>query len=536
MKEDHTHMNRKPILVATTAALLCAPLFAETTPPTDSPPNVIVCMVDDMGFSDPACFGGEIETPNLDRLAAGGVRLVNFLSASRCCPSRASILTGLHPQQAGVGYMTRDSGHPAYSGKLSRPHVTIPETLKPAGYTSAISGKWHLNPMPKDVGFDTAETWFAYGATSFFYRFDQDGLPSKETDPTFYATDYFADGVVDLIDRHAGKQPFFIYWTPTAPHYPLHAKEEDVKKYRPLYAEMTPEDIARVRYKRILEMGLFEASHPWAVPETVNQPMRDDWRTDYRLDANPVKPHPEYNPVAKKSLRYNSYNHTSDPSEVMAIYAAMVDRFDQGLGRVLAKLEATGELENTLIVFCSDNGCSDERFNIGPPLAHASNTPFLKAKKSAYFGGTGSPFILYWPAKTPADKRGSINPSFGHIVDVMPTVIEAAGGSYPETDRQGRDLPAMEGRSLLPILEGDVLTFEEPFCMEHRGNCAVIKGKWKITSDRQEPWQLFDLSTDRFERNNLADEHPEIVQELAADWQAWADRTGALRTGEPKRP
>jgi len=495
-------------------------------------PSVIVCMVDDMGFSDPGCFGGEIQTPNLDRLAAGGVRFANFYNTSRCCPSRACILTGLYPQQTGMGYMTKDSGHPSYAGGLKKPCVTMAEVVKQAGYRTCLSGKWHLSPGPKELGFETTETWFAQGATGFFFRLNENGSPSGKTDPTFYATDYYADGVVDFIDRQQGDAAFFVYWTPTAPHYPIHAKEEDVKKYRKIYASLSPADIARRRYERLVKMGLYDADHPWDVPEVViAEP--ENWFVEYRLDTDPLGQAKGFRKRSWKSGRYDSYGNTSDLAEIMSMYAAMIDRFDQGLGRVLAKLEETGRLDNTLILFCSDNGCSAEGLNIGPQLSNASTTPFLKTKKSAYNGGIGTPLIMHWPAKTSPSARGSINRSFGHLVDVMPTVLAATGAVYPKVDRKNRPIPAMEGRSLLGALQGKTVPLLRPIGIEHAGNVAVITEKWKITADGREPWRLFDLTTDRFERRDLAAEHPDVVKQLAAEWQSWADRVEALRHGQP---
>lgn len=517
-------------------ALPCA-LFAasEASPQPGTRPNIIVCMVDDMGYSDSAPFGGEIDTPNLSRLAREGVRFNNFQNCSRCCPSRASILTGLYPHQAGVGFMTAKTDLPAYQGGLFRPCTTLAEVTRSVGYTTAISGKWHLQPHPRQVGFEVVETWFAAGATSYFQPFDGEGRPSTVSDSTFYATDYFADGVVRFIEKSADQGPFFVYWTPTAPHYPIHAKAKEVAKYRPRYAGMKPADLARQRFRRIIEMGLFDPQHPWDVPEGVLA-ANPNWFTEYRLDTDPPGQAEGYRPIGGKSKVYDPYANCRDMAESMAIYAAMIDCFDQGLGRVLTALEAAGVRDNTLIIFCSDNGCSDEIYNIGPPLAQACNTPFRKAKKSAYFGGTASPFIIYWPQATADQQRGAINRSFAHLPDIMATVLEASRATWPERDGNGRPVPQPEGRSLLPALRGATIPLRNPIFLEHEGNCAVITEHWKATSDKQEPWQLYDLTQDRFERINLAAKHPERVEQLATAWQHWANRVGALRSGQPKLP
>lgn len=500
-------------------------------------PNVIVCMVDDMGFSDPGCFGGEIKTPNLDKLAANGVRFSNFHNTSRCCPSRASILTGLYPQQTGMGYMTKDTKHPGYRGAMINPCVTMAEALAPAGYQNSLCGKWHVEVDPRKRGFQTCDNWFAWGATSFFYPFDKDGIPQKPTDPSFYATDFFADGVVNHIKKQSSdNHPFFIYWTPTAPHYPIHAKEEDVKKYRDLYKELSPEQIAQGRYDRLIEMGMFTDDQPWSIPEIVKT-KQENWWADYRLDTDPLGQKEGYKAGHWKSVKkYDCYNGTSEIPEVMAMYAAMMDRFDQGLGRVLKTLEETGEFENTLIMFCSDNGCSGERPNIGLPLSNAANTPFLKTKKSAYNGGLGTPMIMHWPKQTTETAKGSINRSWGHLVDVMPTVLAATGASYPEQDHKGRPTPAIEGRSLLDTLQGQHVELNQPIFVEHAGNAALITEAFKMTSDRQEPWRLFDMKKDRFERNDIAAQHPEKIKSMAAHWDERAKKYNALRGGQPKTP
>lgn len=491
-------------------------------------PNVIVMMVDDMGYSDLGCFGSEIATPNLDAIAKGGVRVTNFHNSARCCPSRASILTGMHPQQVGMGYMDKGvPGLPGYAGALSKPHVTIAEMLGRADYATAISGKWHLDPTPRDEGFDRWEYHEPRGARSFFPEKPEKG-PVKET--FTYITDWFGDGVCKYIDDFAGKKPFFIYWTPTAPHYPLHAKMADIRKYQGKYAA-GPEAIAAARYRRQVEMGIVDANWPYLTPEEVAKPNKD-YRTDVRTDADAYPPGPDVKLANKKSVQLQSSRQAASFEEMMEIYAAMVDCMDQNVGKVVAKLKETGQYDNTLIIFCSDNGASPEPQAAGKTWGQVSDTPFRKWKMSTYGGGNRTPLIVSWPAKIAPNARGSVNRTYGHLIDVLPTVAAATGAALPEKDAKGRPLPKLDGKDLLPVLQGKRVPMPQPLCMEHKGNLAVITEEWKIVSEStgkgsHEPWRLYDLKADPLERNDLAGKHPDIVKKMARQWQEWADRVDA---------
>ena len=502
-----------------------AKALAQQPTPGGTRPNIILMMVDDMGYSDLGCFGGEIATPNLDAIAASAVRVTNCHNTARCCPSRAAILTGLHPQQVGMGYMTggpKGPNQPGYAGSLAKPHVTIANVMAGAGYFTGISGKWHLNPGPENEGFQRFDFHEPAGSRSFFPVKPEKG-PMRET--FGYITDWFGDGVCRYIDDTPRNTPFFIYWTPTAPHYPLHAKVADIRKYKGKY-DAGPQAVADARYRRQVEMGIVDAAWPYATPDEVANP-DTAYRTDVRTDADSYPPPPGTKLANSKSARLQSSRQARSFQEMMEIYAAMVDAMDQNVGKVVAKLKQADQYENTLFVFCSDNGTSDEKQAAGKSWGQVSNTPFRKWKKSVYGGGNRTPLIVSWPARIAAPAKGSVNRTYGHLIDFMPTVLDSAGAKYPDMDARGRDLPPMEGRSLLPVLDGRRVPMTRPLCVEHRGNLAVITEQWKIVSDGREPWRLYNMRTDPLERNDLAAENPDLVMSMARQWQEWADRVDA---------
>lgn len=493
-----------------------------------SKPNIVLIMVDDMGFSDIGCFGGEIHTPNLDRLASGGLRFSQFYNAARCCPTRASLLTGLYQHQAGVGHMVGDQGHPSYQGYLNDRCVTIAEALKPAGYKTLMSGKWHVGEnrphWPTDRGFDKyfglisgAANYFdiskdkAAGVKRTMVIDDKPYTPPKEN---FYITDAFTNNAVKLIDEHGrGNQPFFLYLAYTAPHWPLHAWPEDIAKYKGKYLkgwDRTREQ----RCQRMIKMGLI--SEKWKM--SPRDPETWPWDEEKNKELMDLK---------------------------MAVYAAQVDRMDQGVGKVLEKIKEIGAEENTLIMFLSDNGgCAeggpigfDNRKNGLPPggvdsymsyglsWANASNTPFRRYKHWVHEGGIATPLIAYWPAVI--KNGGSVTHQVGHIIDIMATCLDAAGIEYPKTYK-GRELISLEGKSLLPIFKGKERKGHETIYWEHQGNRAVRQDKWKLVAAHKEPWELYDLEADRTELNNLATQYPEKVEQLKVMYQSWAERCGVL--------
>ena len=494
-------------------------------------PNILILLADDLGYADLGSYGSEISTPNLDRLAANGLRFTQFYNAARCCPSRASLLTGLYPHQAGVGHMVANRHTPAYQGFLNDRCVTIAEALRPQGYQTLMAGKWHVGNdrphWPVDRGFDRSVALIGSGRHYFMIPpgrvLARDDKPFTPPGKDFYLTDFFADTAVELLDE-AGrrKNPFFLYVAFTAPHWPLHARPEDIARYRNVYSEGW--DVLRERrHRKMLQNGL----------------LREDW---------PLSPRDPRVPAWKDCS-------TKDwEAQRMAVYAAQVECMDRGVGRILAKLEAKGELENTLVLFLSDNGgCSEEisgqgrwleddipkttrdgksiRVGNDPSIvpgpadtfasygiewANVSNTPFRLFKSWVHEGGISAPFIAHWPAVI---KKGGLVHAPSHIIDLMPTCA-AVAGAMPSVP--------VEGKSLLPLLEGRTPEESRTFYWEHEGNRAVRDGRWKLVAANKEEWELYDLERDRTELNNRAKEEPERVRDLAGRYDAWARRCGVL--------
>jgi len=489
-------------------------------------PNILLIMADDMGFSDLGCYGSEIATPNLDRLAAGGLRFTQFYNAARCCPTRAALLTGLYPHQAGVGLMVGDHGLPAYRGFLSDRCVTIAEVLREAGYQTFMVGKWHVGEQrphwPIDRGFEHYYGLITGGANYFDITKTKapnvrrtmaiDDRPFVPTPGTFYMTDAFTDHAVRMLQKAAADdRPFFMYVAYTAPHWPLHAWPEDIARYRGKYMQGW-DALRRQRYRKMLSMGLIRPE--WALtPRDEIAPAWADVPNKEEMDAK------------------------------MAVYAAQIDRMDQGIGRILQAVRQMGAEDNTLVMFLSDNGgCAEggpfgfDRRHNGLPVggvdsymsyglawANASNTPFRRYKHWTHEGGIATPLIVYWPAVI--RKGGRITDQVGHIIDLMATCIDVAGASYPETFR-GRPITPLEGKSLLPIFQGKRREPHAALFWEHEGNRAVRQGKWKLVSAYPGDWELYDLEADRTERHNLAAQYPDKVRALAALYEAWAERCG----------
>lgn len=496
-------------------------------------PNIILIMADDMGFSDLACYGSEIHTPNLNRLAAQGLRFTQFYNAARCCPTRASLLTGLYPHQAGVGGMTNGKGdiNPPgpYQGYLNDKCVTIGEALKGAGYTTLMSGKWHVGEerphWPVDRGFDRYYGLIS-GAANYFditkakregviRRFaidDKAHIPPKEN---FYITDAFSDNAVGFLDEYGGgDKPFFLYVAYTAPHWPLHALPKDIAKYKGKYIEGW-DALRRQRYARMIKMGIIHAKWPLT-------------------------------PRDKGAVPWDSVEDKELMDLKMAVYAAQIDRMDQDIGKILGKLKQIGKENNTLVMFLSDNGgCHetgplgfDSRKNGLPPggvdsymsygqsWANASNTPFRLFKKFTHEGGISTPLIVRWPAAI--KNKGSITHQVGHIIDIMATCVDVAEAEYPKSFDRKQILP-LEGSSLLPIFQGEKRRSHDYLFWEHVKHEAVRHGKWKLVAEKRRQWELYDLERDRSEIRNLADKHPEIVQQLKSKYQEWAQRVGVRR-------
>jgi len=506
-------MNRRQLLQLLGGAAAAGPACGGTRQP-----NVILIMADDMGFSDLGCYGAEISTPNLDRLAAGGVRFTQFYNTARCCPTRAALLTGLYNHQTGVGHMVADRGVPSYQGYLNERCVTIAEALRPAGYRTLMSGKWHVGEnrphWPTDRGFERYYGLIS-GATNYF-RLDEgrqmaiNDQPHTPNRDGFYITDAFTDHAVKFIDDCARQpQPFFLYLAYTAPHWPLHALPAEIAKYRGKYKQGW-DALRRERHARQIRMGLVDKR--W--PLTARDSQAPAWEDVTDKDARDLK---------------------------MAVYAAQIDRLDQGVGRLLARLEEAGALDNTLIMFLADNGgCAEEvdrgtpgvppgpadsYLSYGLPWANASNTPFRLYKHWVHEGGIATPFIAHWPAVI--RRGGRIVHQPGHIIDVMATCLDAAGAAYPKTYR-GHDILPLEGRSLLPIFRGGRRQDHPALFWEHEGNRAARQGRWKLVSRHPGGWELYDLEADRTEMHSLAEQHPERVRELSQQYEQWARRCGVV--------
>lgn len=508
-------------------------------------PNILLILADDMGYSDIGCYGSEIATPNLDRLAQNGIKFSQFYNAARCCPTRASLLTGLYQHQAGVGDMVNDLGVPSYQGYLNNTSVTIAEALKLNGYNTYMSGKWHVGSsnetLPRQRGFDR---YFGLvdGASSYFesipYRINQKAtrlmLDDADYKPSagFYMTNTITDYALDFLDEEKPKsEPFFMYLAYTAPHWPLHALPKDIAKYRGKY--LAGWDVLRKeRFDKIQKLGLLSS--------------------DIKLSPRDPRS-PDWNSLSDQEKKMWDLR--------MAVYAAMVDRLDQNIGRILSKLQEMGELNNTLIIFLADNGgCHEEIKNQGNyirttgetgtkdsfdsyefPWANVSNTPFRMYKHWVNEGGISTPFIATYPNKIKGGKLDNRTP--GHIIDLMPTFLELAGGRYPETYK-GNKITPMEGTSLTPALTGKKLHREKPLFWEHEGNRAMRSGDWKIVSQYNEkerkfgPWELYDLKKDRSELKDLSSVEPELKARLVSEYEQWANRVGVVAKEQldKKRP
>ncbi len=520
------------------AVILSALAFAdETAAPR---PNIVVIMADDMGFSDIGCYGGEIATPNLDRMAAEGLRFTQFYNNAKCSPTRASLLTGLYSQQCGV-----------HNGPvIMRNCTTIAEVLGAAGYRAYMAGKWHSAELPTDRGFERYYG-LADGCCNFFNpgeqrdgeaapaeknyprRWSEDGKimqPYTPEDPDFYATDAFTDHAIAYLDAHPRDEPFLLYLAYTAPHYPLQAPEEDIAKYRGKYLKGW-DALRAERHARMIEMGIVDAKWPLSprdpqVAAWTDVENRDAWDTEKLVTTKP------------NGLSWEDARDRDMWDLKMAVYAAMIDRMDQNIGRLLDTLDAMGVAENTLILFLADNGGCAELRNatpdvppgpvdsyrtVDPPWAQAQNTPFRKYKRWDHEGGIATPLVARWP-KTIAPNTITHQP--GHLIDFMATFIEMADAHYPETF-DGKPIPPVEGKSLLPVFRGEEREGHDTLCWQFSNSRAVRQGKWKLVQG-DGPWELYDLEADRTELTDLAGQYPERVAAMKDAWSAWAKRCGAL--------
>ena len=498
-------------------------------------PNILLIVADDLGYSDLGCFGGEIETPNLDALASNGVRLAQFYSTARCCPSRASILTGQYSHRVGIGHMVTDLGHPGYRGRLSENAATLAEVLRPSGYRTFMSGKWHVGTQdPTLHGFEQFYGTLISAATFWdqagYIRRPQGSPTRNYSAGSFYGTDALTDYGLDFLNngRTTPGQPWFLYLAYNAPHFPLHGRREDIAKYRHRY-ETGWDDLRQERLARMKRLGL------------VSGKTRLSPRSRFtNFGETQTAENPPWNSLAE--------DRRADLAMRMAIYAAMVDRMDQNIGRVIADLRARGELENTLIFFMSDNGACAEwdpfGFDVrssannvlhrGPELeqmgspgtyhsfgsgwANASNTPWRMYKHYSHEGGISTPCIVHWPRRI--RRTNAIDNTPTHLIDLMPTIVEASGASYPQRLGERTILP-MAGVSLMPTLNGRRMP-ARPLFFEHEGTRAIREGRYKLTALRGDSWKLYDMERDRTEMDDLSSKEPKLVESLGKKWDAWA--------------
>ncbi len=474
-------------LIALLAYLIAAPLLSAA----ETRPNILVILTDDLGFSDIGCYGAEIETPVLDKLAADGLRFTQFYNTAKCHSSRVSLLTGRWCRQAGDESMKRA--------------VTLPEVLKPAGYTTLMTGKWHLDKEPTDFGFDR---YFGHlsGACSFFKgddTFRLDGQPWSVPDSGFYTTIAKVDFALEfLADARKEEKPWLLYIAFNAPHAPIHALEEDYRKYEGKY-NVGWDVIQERRVAKLVDLGIIES-------------------------GTAVSPRPDHIPAwDDMTAELQDWE-----SRRMAGYAAMIDRVDQELGRVVADLEASGELENTLIIFLSDNGaCPYDRHNArwqsapydpesrwtdSTGWAWARNAPFRFYKQNQYEGGIATPAVFHWPAGLKT-ATGTLNDTPAHLVDLLPTIAEIAGAEIPDTF-PGREPTPLAGVSLTPIFSGGELPHRPPLHFLHDLDRGLRDGDWKIVSFRSQPWELYNIREDRAEVHDLASQYPERVEKMATEW------------------
>jgi len=566
-----------PILRSIRMFILLAIILSASCSTTEKGPNIILIMSDDVGYSDIGCYGSEIRTPNLDRMAEKGLRYTQFYNTARCCPTRASLLTGLHPHQTGVGHMMNQRGNEHYQGDLNKHCLTIAQVLKTAGYRTYMSGKWHVTPLRPDRKNPSKHNWpqqrgfdrffgTIHGAGSFY---DPNTLTSGNTfivpPEGFYYTDAISDTAVKFISEHEGNEPFFMYVSYTAAHWPMHALPEDIEKYKGKYDEGW-DVIRRRRYERMVDMGLIDPG--WAL-------------------TDPTPGTVPWDEISEEDRPWHA--------RCMEVYAAMLDNMDQGIGRILEALEAKGKLDNTLILYLQDNGACAETYGMsrtwppavgvpelspmgpdelqtemeprftrdGRPLrvghgvmpgpsdtyigyarewSNVGNTPFRMFKHWVNEGGVSSPLIVHWPQGIAA--RGEYREQASQLTDIMATFVDVSGAAYPVT-RDGHEILPMEGTSLSPSF-ANVELDREALYWEHEGNRAIRMGEWKLVSkaspwpfehDEHDTlplalWELYNLTDDRSETVNLALDHQDLVKEMAVKWQAWAVRCGVV----PKPP
>jgi len=529
---NHLNMTKKVATLLIILIVFPAAIFAQNTKP-QTKPNILIILVDDMGYSDLGCYGGEIRTPNIDRLAANGIKFSQMHNSAKCFPSRASLVTGLYFQRTEVANFSNTA--------------TLGEVLQPAGYNTWWSGKHHARFNPVTRGFDHYYGMIG-GAENHFnpWSVEIPGQPSpdgkgkdkvkikpwmddlKKVTPwqtVKYDTDGFTDKALQWIDESKkDKKPFLLYVAYTAPHYPLQAWPEDIAKYKGVY-DGGYDAVREARYKRQIELGLVD-------PKTSPLPPTEARKKKSSVEAA----------LTAEELRTEAMK--------MEIYAAMVDRVDQNVGRLVNKLKEQGKLDNTIIMFMSDNGgCAETPkagdidptapmgsvatfITYGQKWATVSNTPLRKWKQDSFEGGIGTPFIVQWPASIKPQTTWNREPA--HLIDIMPTLVDITGAKYPGNSKE-LNIKPMDGASLLPAFKAQPIARTQPIFFQFSNGSAVIDGQWKMVRDSK-TWELYDMATDRTETHNLANKKPELVQKLDAQWQAWwKDCTGNDWDGNGKK-
>ena len=548
------------------ALMLCGGSAAPSATQS-SRPNILVILADDLGYSDLGCYGGEINTPNLDWLAKNGLRFTQFYNSARCCPTRASLLTGLYPHQAGVGEMTADAGekYPGYRGAIQPYTVTLAEVLKAAGYRTAMGGKWHVGDKisPIERGFDDFYGFTrGYAVDSFDARMMirlPGGKPQRSYKVgEFFATDAITDHALDFLGAaRQTKQPWFLYLAYQSPHFPVQSRADDAAPYANTY-DKGWDQLRAERLARMKKLGAAAKSAVLTPRSAIHRPDVAKRLGSMTADGN----NPAWDALDAERR--------ADLAGRMKAYAGMVSGMDRNIGRLIADLKRNGELDNTLILFLSDNGAcaewepfgfdlmkpadvtagtginlgtpnmpnilhrgaelskmggADTLFSYGSAWANLSNTPWRMYKHYSHEGGISSPLIVHWPAQIKT--RGAWRRQPGHVIDVMATLVDVAGANYPK-ERDGVPVLPMEGVSLRPAFANNPLRRQAPLFFEHDGSRAVRAVKWKLVSTRAGEWELYDIEADRTELNNLAARHTDRVRELAARWDEWAKRTRAL--------
>ena len=534
-------MNLKNVFII----FLLAFILGCQTEKTQDRPNIILIMSDDMGYSDIGCYGGDVETPNLDELAETGLRFTQFYNGARCCPTRASLMTGCYPHQTGIGHMTNtptnftqhDLGISQYRGFLNHNCVTIAEVLKDAGYATLMTGKWHLgisdkSKWPLQRGFDKFYGIIP-GASNFFKPEYPRGITFMNdtvsvNDDNFYITDAFTDNAIRFIDeskKENSEKPFFLYLAYTAPHWPLNAPKEVINKYQGKYLDGWTK-LRETRFAQMKKMGLVDEN--WKLTQQDSR----DWNS--------------LSDEKKKEMDLRR-----------AIYSAMIDRMDQNIGRLTEYLKKEDIFDNTLIIFLNDNGACAEFSELGNgpaellgtkegyilsygrAWANASNTPYREYKHWIHEGGIATPFIVHWPNVIPSENNGKLISEYGFLPDIMATFADVANATYPK-EYHGNKIVPTSGKSLVPLFKGENKRIHtEPIFWEHEGNKAVRLGKYKLVStwekDVETKWELYDMDVDRTEMNDLTEQMPEKVKKMSKMYDDWAAKNSILTWNEIRK-